>query len=161
MGYYNAIALGTALLLPQPVRRQSNRHSDKCESNQNDGLVENRVRSSIVEFAFTFLFFFCLTSHANKCPFCGTQTVAITYAFIQKGISRSLGYLYSWSISSRWQGREHDVGNGNCLARAASQHAPLFELNSSRRAWGRFVQAVKENTWNLNTLFVCSTGTLQ
>lgn len=148
VGYYNAIAPGTALLPPQPVRRQTDRHSDKCESISTWWMEENSVHTSIVMFSFTFSFFLCLTTHTNKCPFCGTQTAAITYAFIQKGISCGLGYLYSWSVGSRWQGREQDVGNGNCLARAASQHASHFEPSSSRLAGGRVVQAAKENTWN-------------
>lgn len=88
-------------------------------------------------FSFTFFFsLFCVITHGSKGPFlslCGTERAAITYTLIQKGISFSLGYLYSWSISLGWQGREQDVGNGNCLARAASQHAPHLEPNSSRQ----------------------------
>lgn len=68
--------------------------------------------------------------------------------FIQKGISHRLGDLYSWSVGSRWQDREQDVGNGNCLARAASQHAPHFEPKSLRQTRSRVVQAAKESTWN-------------
>lgn len=118
------------------VRRQYDRHSGKCD--RSTWLMEEKRVPASISWVFfhVFLLFFCVITHKNKGPFlclCGTKRAAITHALIQKGISFGLGYLYSGSVSLRWQGREQDVGNGNCLARAASQHAPHLEPYSSRR----------------------------